>query len=116
MAAAESSAGDGAKGCRNNQSEECSWVFPRRMMSTLHLSRTDCARIEGRAGRSAEQLVVTVLRCMTSWTEDGHAGIGARARSKSAPREHMMCWMRRVFRVVTSRLLCKDDLNSEGTV
>ena len=91
----------------------------RRVMNTLHLSRTECAMIEGWTEHSAEQFVVTVLR-FWSVTEDGHAGSGARATSNaqrsSAPREHTMFFMRTDARVVTSRLLCKDDLGSQGSV
>ena len=67
---------------RRSQKQTVSRVFLRRVMSTLHLSRTECVRIEVCNGRSAEQLAITVLRCMTSWAEDAHAGIGARATSK----------------------------------
>ena len=36
-------------------------------------------------------------------------------RSSSAPHGHMMCWMRRADGFVSSRLLCRDDVNSRGT-
>ena len=84
-------------------------------LQTSAASHTSVVELE----RSA--VAATILRCMRSLTEDGHAGIDVRAtsnarRSSSAPREHMICWVRRAPKVVTLRLLCKDDSDSQGTV